>query len=189
MIVFVGGLVGAGKSTVAQELASGYQLHYFDVDEIKKVVYRQDPHFEYNMKNGIPFCDATRTKLYDDVVAALTRLSVKHKCIVVDETLHKREIRHRLFAAAEKHFGGYFVIWVKADEAVIKQRLTSGRRRNHILKDPMSMHNAMLSEFEGFEQPVIVCRNNHDIRRTMNDLGRFLSTVINFCEIVKPGHS
>ena len=184
MIIFVSGLIGAGKSTVARALAKAYELHYYDVDEVKKVVYRKDPDYQRNMQQGIPFSDETRTKLYDNVIEALKNLSGQHQCIVVDETLHKREMRHRLFDAAEKYFGGYIVIWVKADEAVIRQRLTANARSGHILKDPMSMHNTMLAEFEGFERPVIVCRNNYDIDVTVQDMNRFFSTVLNLAKAV-----
>lgn len=184
MIIFVSGLIGAGKSTVARALAEEYDLLYYDVDEIKKTVFRQDPDFAHNMEQGIPFSDATRTSLYDKVIEELKQLSNKHQCIVVDETLHKRDMRHRLFDAAEQFFDGYFVIWVKADEEVIKQRLSSKTRSNHILKDPMTMHNTMLAEFEGFEKPVVVCRNNDDITHTTQDLNRFFKNIMNIANVV-----
>ncbi len=186
MIIFVSGLIGAGKSTVARAVADTFDLLYYDVDEVKKVVFRDDPDYENNMKLGIPFSDATRSKLYDSVIKDMETLSNDHQCVVIDETLHKRDMRHRLFDAAERLFGGYFVIWVKADEEVIQQRLTSVERKGHILKDPMSMHNSMLAEFEGFEQPVVVCRNNHSAEETMQDMQHFLSTVLKFADTVQP---
>ena len=163
MIVFVGGLIGAGKSTVAKALATHFAMHYYDVDEVKKSVFKQDPDYDHNMQNGIPFSDEIRRSVYSKVVDDLKTLSTQHNCIVVDETLHKRALRALLFDAAEEFFGGYFVIWVQADEDVIVQRLTSRARENHILKDPMAMHNSMLAEFEGFEQSVLICRNNKSI--------------------------
>ncbi|MGH1353291.1 MAG: AAA family ATPase [Methyloligellaceae bacterium] len=187
MIIFVGGLIGAGKSTVAKSLATKYGLFYYDVDEVKKVVYQQDPDYEKNLQNAIPFCDETRKKLYDRVVDDIKAFSNSYECLIVDETLHKREMRHQLFDAAEKYFGNFIVIWVKADEEVIKERLTSKVRKNHILKDPMSMHNAMLAEFETFEQPVIVCRNNIKIEETMKDVDRVLSAIIQFGKITQTG--
>ena len=46
--------------------------------------------------------------------------------IVVDETLHKREIRHSLYEEAERIAGGFIVIWVQAREEVILE--TPGRK-------------------------------------------------------------
>ncbi len=93
MIVFVGGLIGAGKSTVAKALAAHFSLHYYDVDEVKRHVFNQDPDFDLNMQNGTPFSDETRTQVYSEVVEDLKALSVKHRCIVVDDSLHKRALR------------------------------------------------------------------------------------------------
>ena len=84
MIIFVGGLVGAGKSSVARRLAERLDIHYYDVDDIKKVVYREDPDFEKNMARGIPFSDETRRKVYDRVVADFRRLRKRHDHIVVE---------------------------------------------------------------------------------------------------------
>lgn len=185
MIIFVGGLIGAGKSTVAKLLAKHFDLYYYDVDEDKKVVFKEDPDYDYNMEHGIPFNDKTRGKVYDRVLARLKRLSEQHECIVVDETLHKKNLRHQLFEAAQTYFGGYFVIWVKADEAVIKHRLTSRQRANHILKEPMIMHNTMAEEFEGFEQNVLVIRNNTSVEEIVIELNRFFDSILRFARMVE----
>lgn len=185
MIIFVGGLIGAGKSTVAKLLAEHFDLYYYDVDEEKKIVFKEDPDYDYNMQHGIPFSDETRLKVYDRVAERLKILSEQHECIVVDETLHKRHLRHKLFDAAQAYFGGYFVIWVKADEAVIEHRLTSQQRAGHILKDPMSMHNTMLAEFESFEQNVLVVRNNTGIDGIVTELDRFFDSMLRFARLVE----
>ena len=183
MIIFVGGLIGAGKSTVAKALAAYFSLHYYDVDEVKKSVFKTDPNYEHNMQNGIPFGDEIRKTVYSKVVEDLKTLSTQHECIVVDETLHKRALRRLLFEAAEEFFEGYFVIWVQADEDVIVKRLTSRARENHILKDPMAMHNSMLAEFEGFEESVLICRNNKTIKETMREMQHFFAAMSRFSKL------
>ena len=183
MIIFVGGLIGAGKSTVAKALAAHFSLHYYDVDEVKKSVFKTDPDYEHNMQNGIPFGDEIRKKVYSKVVEDLKTLSTQHNCIVVDETLHKRALRGLLFEAAEEFFGGYFVIWVQADDDVIVRRLSSRARKDHILKDPMAMHNSMLAEFEGFEESVLICRNNKKIEETMHEMQRFFAAMFRFTKL------
>jgi gluconate kinase len=183
MIIFVGGLIGAGKSTVAKALATHFSLHYYDVDEVKRSVFKTDLDYEHNMQNGIPFGDEIRKKVYFKVVEDLKILSTQHECIVVDETLHKRALRRLLFEAAEEFFGGYFVIWVQADENIIVKRLTSRARENHILKDPMAMHNSMLAEFVGFEEIVLICRNNKTIEETMHEMQRFFAAMFRFTKL------
>ena len=114
MIVFVGGLPGAGKSSVARGLAQHLGILYYAVDEHKGPIDREDPDYERNMREGIPFCEATRMRLFEKVAGDFAGLAGDHDHLVVDETLHKQHLRNYLFRAAEQHFGGYVVIWVKA---------------------------------------------------------------------------
>lgn len=170
MIVFVGGLVGAGKSSVAKSLAKKLELHYYDVDIHKKSIYAADPDYQHNMQQGIPFCEATRFKVFDKVVSDFAELSIDHRHIIVDETLHKKELRNYLFKGAEKHFGDYVVVWVKASEKVILKRLANNERKGHILKDPVKMHNAFLKEFEPFKQSLIVALNDGELDDTLEQI-------------------
>jgi len=39
---------------------------------------------------------------------------------------------------------------VKADEAIIEQRLRSKARKDHILTDPLKMYRSFAKEFESF---------------------------------------
>ena len=177
MIIFVGGVVGAGKSSVAKKLAEKLDFYYYDIDEIKKVVYQEDPDFEHNMLLGIPFKDETRGQVFDRVVKDFSRLQKTHDHIVVDETLHKRKLRNILFDGAKKYFGKYYVVWVDADEDVIEGRLSSQVREGHILDDPMKMHRAFVKEFENFHQSIIQCRNNKTLNETVDDLMRLFRNV------------
>ena len=170
MIIFVGGLIGAGKSSVATALAEHLGLAYYDVDEPKLSVYQQDPDYDYNMENGIPFKADTRLKVYRQVVSDFAVLTQTHKHLVVEEALHKRELRRHLFEGAEKYFGGYIVVWVKASEKVILERLTVKKREGHLLKNPVIMHKAFLKEFEPFEQSIIICRNENSLEETIQEL-------------------
>ena len=160
MIVFVSGLIGAGKSTIAKGLAGQLRCPYYDIDEIKKSVFKDDPDFERNMKEAIPFSNETRSKVYDRVIEDLRKYRQEHDLIVVDEVLHKRELRHRLYEAAEEIFDDFIVIWVRADEDIVLERLAGQKREGHILNDPIPMHEAFRRDFENFNRSVIVCSNN-----------------------------
>jgi len=177
MIIFVGGVIGAGKSSVARGLAEHLGVYYYDVDIHKKPIYRQDPAFQHNMDNGVPFCEETRMKVFHKVAEDFSELSQTHKHMVVDETLHKRRPREFLFEQAQKYFGGYLVIWVKASEDVILQRLTSQKREGHILKNPLEMHKAFLDEFESFEESFIICVNDGELSHTVDEINRLFDTI------------
>jgi gluconate kinase len=115
MVIFVAGLVGVGKSSIAKLLSERLSIHYYDIDEVKKAVYPKDPDFERNMREGIPFKEETRLKVFRQVAADFSHLAEKHKHLIVDETLHLRRPRRKLLDAAKSCFGGYVIIWVRAD--------------------------------------------------------------------------
>lgn len=170
MIIFVGGLIGAGKSTIARGLADHFSIPYYDVDEVKKVVYREDPDFEKNIADGIPFSNEIRRKAFRRVFADLEKLIKRHPYIVVDETLHKCEIRHFLYDEARRISGDFIVIWVQAREENILQRLGDRKRSGHLLNDPLPLHNAFAREFEDYDRCVIDCHNNGPAEETVADL-------------------
>ena len=170
MVVFVAGLVGVGKSSIAKRLAEELSIPYYAVDEVKKVIYPQDPDFERNIKNGIPFKEETRLKVFQKVVTDFPHLAENHKHLVLDESLHLRRPRQVLFDAAKAYFGGYVIVWVRADEAIIQERLKSKERKDHILKDPLKMYRSFAKEFEAFDESHIICENNGSVEEATESL-------------------
>lgn len=170
MVIFVAGLVGVGKSAIAKFLADKLSIPYYSVDEVKKVIYPRDPDFERNIREGIPFKEETRLKVFHQVAADFSHLAGGNKHLVVDETLHLRRPRQVLFDAARACFGGYVLIWVGADEAVIEQRLRSKDRKDHILTDPLKMYRSFVKELEPIDEAHIVCKNNGPIKEAAESL-------------------
>lgn len=177
MIIFVGGLIGAGKSTIAKGLADHFSVPYYDVDEVKKVVYRQDPEYERNIAEGIPFNDELRREVFRRVFADLETLIEEHPHIVIDETLHKREIRHFLYEEARRIAGGFIIIWVQAREDIILQRLGDKKRSGHLLDDPLPLHNAFRKAFEDYNRCIIDCPNNGPAEDTIADLVHLVESI------------
>lgn len=170
MVIFVAGLVGVGKSSIARRLADRLSIHYYDIDDVKKAVYPQDPDFEQNIREGIPFKEETRLKVFQKVAADFSRLAANHKHLVVDESLHLKRPRQVLFNAAKAYFGGYVIIWIKADEGVIEQRLKSKARKDHILTNPLKMYQSFAKEFEKFDESHIVCENSRSVEEATESL-------------------
>lgn len=177
MIVFVTGLVGTGKSSVAKLLADAFSILHYDVDEVKKEIYPHEPDFEYRIREGIPFPEETRLKVYQKVVADIQHLAKSHRHLIVEECLHLKRLRKVLLDAAETYFGGYVIVWVKADEAVILDRLRNKERKDHILTDPLKMYRSFAKEFEGFEGCYIVCENNGTLEEAMGPLFSMMKNV------------
>jgi gluconate kinase len=170
MVIFVAGLVGAGKSSVAKFLTDRFSFYYYDVDEVKRIIYPEDPDFDYNMRHGIPFREETRLSVYRKVVTDFQHLAENHIHLVVDECLHLKKPRQVLFDAAKVYFGGYMIVWVRADETVIRNRLREKARKGHILTDPFKMYRSFAKEFEGLDESHIVCDNTGSIEETNESL-------------------
>ena len=170
MIIFVGGLVGAGKSTVAKELAVYIRFHYYDIYEIKRSVCSQDPDYTRYLTEGVPLPDEVRLEVFEKVVFDLEDLAHREKNIVVDETLHRRTMRHVLYDAARRLSGDFIIVWVRADKSVILDRLRAKKREGHLLDDPVPMHEAIARDFEEFNRSVIVCSNNSTPDEAVADL-------------------
>jgi gluconate kinase len=170
VVIFVAGLPGTGKSSIARCLAEAFSIHYYEIDEVKKVVYPQDPDFEHNMRHGIPFRKETRLKVFEQVLVDFKRLAQTYDHLVVDEALHLKEPRQVLFDGAKSYFGGYLVIWLKTAPAVVEKRLRSKKREDHILKDAMKMYLSFAKEVEGLDETHIVCENNGSLEQTTQGL-------------------
>ena len=147
------------------------------MDEIKKVVYRQDPNFERNIAEGIPFSDELRLEVFRRMFDDLEQLIETDPHVVVDETLHKREIRHVLYDEARRIAGDFIVIWVQAREEVILERLGGKKRTGHILDDPLPLHNAFRREFEDYNRCVIDCPNNGTAEEAVADLVHLIEAI------------
>ncbi len=176
MIIFFGGMIGAGKSTIARLFSESIGSHYLDVDEIKKEIAAQEPDYERNVREGIPFSDATRAKVFARVIEDLKTLRAGHEFVVVDETLHRRELRRQLYSAAQELFGDFVVVWVRADEKVVTERLSATKREGHLLDDPFPMRQSFQREFEDFNRSVIVCNNNGEPREAVEYLHNLIAS-------------
>ena len=177
MIIFVGGLIGAGKSTIAKGLADHFSFPYYDVDEVKKVVYRQEPNFERNIAEGIPFSDDLRIEVFKRVFKDIEVLIESSPHIVVDEALHKREIRHVLYAEARRMAGDFIIVWVQAREEIILERLGRKKRAGHVLDDPLPLHHAFRKAFEDYNRCVIDCPNNGLAEDAVADLVHLIEAI------------
>jgi gluconate kinase len=178
-VIFVAGLIGTGKTSLAKGLAEKLNIPYLDVDKVKKEVYPTDPNYEYNLKNNIPFSDEIRIKTFNRVVEEIAKLSKTHSYIVVDETLHKKALREILFDGAKKYFGDYLLVSVKTDETIIKERLESNVREGHIITDAFGMYLSLKKVFDEFESPDVVFENNGSIDEGVEKLAKLVQEKIN----------
>ncbi|HBA55605.1 AAA family ATPase [Syntrophorhabdus aromaticivorans] len=159
MVIFFGGYIGSGKTSLAKAISERLGILCCEVDLIKKAAIEEDPRLAYNVKQNIPFPHEARIRMFTRVVKGFADLSKTHTCLIVDETLHNKVTRQILFDGATKYFGGYMVVWVQADEETIKKRLSNKERTDHVLGDPYGMHLSMRKVFDPLDKADIVFKN------------------------------
>ena len=177
MIILIGGLIGAGKSSVARKMAERLGYLYFDLDETKKEVYGRDPDNARKLAEGIPPDLETRAELYREAIARITSLLETHPNIVFDDTLHFRRFRRYLYDEMARIQQDFIMVWVRADEHVILSRLASTKRAGHILADPIPLHEQMVRDFEEFQVPVLMCPNNGSLDATVDGVFKLIDRV------------
>ncbi|OPX94316.1 MAG: dephospho-CoA kinase [Syntrophorhabdus sp. PtaU1.Bin002] len=174
VVIFFGGYIGSGKTSLAKAISERLGILYYEVDLIKKVVIEEDPSLEYNVKQNIPFPDEARIRMFNKVVEDFADLSKTHTCLIADETLHKKATRRVLFDGATKYFGGYMVVWVQADEKTIKERLGTKERTDHVLGDPYGMYLSMKKIFEPLDKADIVFENTGSLDEAADRLATLI---------------
>ena len=85
MLVALGGLLGSGAKTLAQELARTYGAHYYEIDAKKLRTPVLTPQGDF--KRLQPKSDDERMQMYERVFADFPLLSKMYPCVIVDDTL------------------------------------------------------------------------------------------------------
>jgi ribose 1,5-bisphosphokinase PhnN len=66
------------------------------------------------------------------------------------------------------------VIWVRADEEIIKERLAARRREGHLLKEPLGMYLAMKKDLREYYEADIEFENNEPLDIATEKLTRLV---------------
>lgn len=160
MLILVCGNIGSGKTTIARALAKKLGGAYLDADRFKRTVYRQDPDFEKNMREGIPFSDRTRLRLYKKIIERLARYPAG-QTIIVDEVMPKRVFRTMLKNAARKQGRKCVTVWVRTSNAQAEARLRKIRSQHMLaVRTALAMRRELNSSFEPAKEAEIKIWNN-----------------------------
>jgi gluconate kinase len=171
MVIFFVGLPGSGKSSLAKRFAQEIGATLYVGDTLKHSIYPViDPEFQHKLDNAIPMSDEVKSKFYGYLIDEIIPFSEKIDVLVVDEVLNRREHRKNVFAACKSAFGECKVVWVNTPSEVVYERLSKGERKDHLLKDPWPMHQAIANIFEPVHEADIIVTNNKTIEEEVQTL-------------------
>ena len=139
MLIVVAGSIGAGKSTVAEALAHALGVPLLSVDDDKRTEGATTPGFEAWVATGSPFPDEFRSRAFDRTLGRLAALGRGSPHAVVEETFHRKAIRDPFFDRGGELMGGFVLVEVVAEEAIVLARLQTRAttESNHLAGVPM----------------------------------------------------
>jgi predicted kinase len=117
MIVLVAGLPGSGKSYFASKLAARLGGVYVSSDKVRKAL---DALGEYTFSN--------KMIVYVEMIKIANRVLKEQKTVVVDATFYQVPMRNLFYKLADKHASKICLIVIKANETLIKERLSKPRQ-------------------------------------------------------------
>lgn len=169
MVIFIGGQIGSGKTSIARALAKRLKIKYLEIDAIKRKLLPSIPDYRLRLARNIRFPDSFRKKIYRKAAKELKHLAKSEEHLLVDEALVRKSSRQILFHAAKRYFGDYLVVWVKTKEKLIKERLAKPRA-GHLLKDSFGMYLAWKKQFQNLNEADIIMDNNQSLGATVAKL-------------------
>ena len=130
MLVVLGGLLGNGARTLADQLAARFGLYHYDIAR-KKI---RHPTFDRRGDFRIlqPRTDKDRVKVYENVCKDFPLLSKMYPDVVVDDTFHRDIPREYFLSEARKYYTPVVFVWIESDEASVRVRLERIRQAGKI---------------------------------------------------------
>lgn len=113
MLIILFGLAGTGKNFIGEILKTHFKYYYWDADEILPDKMRQ---FISNQKS---FTQQMRDEYTENIISKISQLRSEHDNLVVSQAFYKEKNRSEVLA----HFPDTLFIFVKADAAIISQRI------------------------------------------------------------------
>jgi len=123
------GLIGTGKSTIAQGVAEALDLRLFSSDRVRKERAGLSPETPQRVAYGDGLYSASTSEQTYDALAALARMALQQgDSVVVDAAFSKQSQRTRIQGLAADMGAECYLIDCVAPEAVIHERLEQRMR-------------------------------------------------------------
>lgn len=142
-VIFVGGRVGTGKSTLALRISEALGISYVSSDVVRKRSVQIPLHerTKSEEKKHV-YSQTTTNKVYASLLNTLVDAANSRKSIVADATFGTSDIRKVFFKELDKRKINFVFIEATASDEVIKHRLSGRDNELNVVSD------ARLEDFE-----------------------------------------
>ena len=124
-VVAVGGLIGAGKSTLAQALAPALGFPVVDADRTRKALAGVLPTQQASAET---YTEAFTRRTYDEVFRRADVVLRSGRGVILDATFRSRDLRLRARELAIRHRRPFRFVEAVCDEETLRERLRARRK-------------------------------------------------------------
>lgn len=181
-ILCLGGIPGAGKSTIARDFQNaGYEI--VCPDTYRGVISRTIPGREHWTDSEHEGDQTVSARAWDMAHREAVELLKAGKSIVFDALLHTQKARRRLFAQLDKSKVPYFSLYVDttfktALERNSKREADGGRAVPDFVIHDKWRTQVLPSVREGFKETVVVSELNESFKKSEEEREEFLKKVV-----------
>jgi uncharacterized protein len=152
LLLLTMGLIGSGKSTVADGIATALDLALFSSDRVRKELAGVTPATSQQAAYGSGIYSAAMTRRTYDALADLARQALSRgDSVILDASFAKRAERQRMAALAQEMKAQCCVLECWAPEATLRARLRERERSAASISDA---REAMLGPFQRAYEPM-----------------------------------
>lgn len=142
MLILIMGLPGAGKTTFARALAEKTGAVHLNSDIVRR-----------NIGKRGAYTPADKQAVYEELFRRTEASLQQGRDVIVDSTFYKASIRKPYEQLAEKYDHPLKLIVVKADEAVLQERLAQPRPDSEA---DFSVYQKIKAEYEPPDESLLV---------------------------------
>lgn len=161
MIVLVAGLPGSGKSYFASKLAENINAVYVSSDQVRRSIGAEG---KYSAEDKLA--------VYKEMVKIAARAVDMQKVVVADATFYRKAVRDLFIRLANEKAAGVRVIWVQAEESLIKERLRKPRKDSEA---DFRVYELLRDQFEPIAEPHLKLKStNTNIATLLNKAREYI---------------
>lgn len=168
-LVVLFGLVGSGKSTVAQALSREIDCCVISSDVVRKEIMGLEPTDRQYVEHeeGI-YSEEVTERTYDELIMRGIQEVVNEKTVILDATFSQRKFRDRTCQKAQFLEVPCYFIETRTSVETIKERLLAREKEEKSVSDGRrEIFETLRNEFE---ETVDIPRNQHIVVNTSNSL-------------------
>jgi len=163
LLVVIMGVSGTGKSTLANEFATGYGFTFLDADSLHSQGAVEQ------MSRGVPLTDAQRAPWIQRIYSQLCQYQSQNQSCILAYSGLKQHHRKVIFSSYRNRLG----VLLNAEESLITERLA--QRSDHFMSPELL--SSQIAEMEPFEDkiPLLKLDSADSVEQLLLQLANFIA--------------